>query len=136
MNPVQNRTGPESPLSHDSQDVTPGDLAAAQLESSTLLPVPAGPTTRVSRLPAPAVSRSSSAGLLTIVVGSVAGRNFASGNCAAREALCLSVAIVALSVTTPHLELFRQKRASPTRSRLCMPGCRLLSCRGSPAAGE
>ena len=57
MKPVQKRTGSASASSHDSQDVTPGGLAAAQLDSSTLLPAPADPTTTVRRLPAPAVSR-------------------------------------------------------------------------------
>ena len=41
-------------LSQDSQDVVPGGRAAAQLDSSTLLPAPADPTTTVSRWPAPA----------------------------------------------------------------------------------
>ena len=73
MKPAQNRTGSASASSHDSQDVTPGCRAAAQLDSSTLLPAPADPTTTVSRLLAPAVSRSSSADLVTRVVGSVVG---------------------------------------------------------------
>src|SRR5215472_18637992 len=56
MNPVQNRTGSASAPSQDSQEVSPGGLAAAQSASSTLLPAPAGPATTVSRVPAPAVS--------------------------------------------------------------------------------
>src|SRR6516225_10984219 len=80
MNPAQNRTGSASALSQDSHDVTPGDLASAQVDSSTLLPAPADPATTVSRWPAPAVSRSINAGLVTRVVGSVVGRNFARAN--------------------------------------------------------
>src|ERR1700749_3731430 len=76
MNPVQNRAGLASASSHDSQDVTPGGRAAAQLDSSTLLPAPADPSTTVSRWPAPAVSRSSSAGLATSVTGDAGGANF------------------------------------------------------------
>ena len=49
MKPAQNRTGSASALSQDNQDVTPGGRAAAQSESSTLLPAPADPTTVVSR---------------------------------------------------------------------------------------
>jgi hypothetical protein len=67
MNPAQNRLGSASALSQDSHQVTQGDLAAAQFESSTLLPAPADPATTVSRWPAPAVSRSISAGLVTKV---------------------------------------------------------------------
>ncbi len=54
--------------------------------SSTLLPAPADPTTTVSRLPAPAFSRSSNADLVTSVVCSVVGRNFVSANRVLREA--------------------------------------------------
>jgi len=67
---------PESASSHDSQEVVPGGRAAAQLDRSTLLPAPAGPTTTVRRWPAPADSRSSSTDLVTSVVGRVVGRNF------------------------------------------------------------
>src|SRR6516162_11774231 len=49
INPVQKRTGLTSALSQDSQEVTPGGRAAAQLDSSTLLPAPADPTTTVRR---------------------------------------------------------------------------------------
>src|SRR5262249_16144670 len=75
MKAVQKRTGSASARSQDSQEVTPGGLAAAQLDSSTLLPAPADPTRTVRRLPAPAVSRSCSSGRVTRVVGSVVGRN-------------------------------------------------------------
>src|SRR5215467_6124897 len=71
MNPVQNRTGLASPRSQDSQAVAPGGRVAAQLDSRTLLPEPADPTTTVSRRAAPAVSRSCSAGRSTSVPGSV-----------------------------------------------------------------
>ena len=97
MNPVQKRTGLASALSHDSQEVTPGGRVAVQLDSSTLLPVPANPTTMVSRWPAPAVSWSRSADLVTSVAGSVAGRNFASANRRLREA---SSSAIAPSATT------------------------------------
>src|SRR6516225_10149663 len=80
MNPAQNRTGSASALSQDSHDVTPGDLASAQFDSSTLFPAPADDATTVSRRPAPAVSRSINAGLATKVAGSVVGRNFARAN--------------------------------------------------------
>jgi hypothetical protein len=53
MNPVQKRTGLASASSQDSQDVTAPVRAAAQLDSSTLLPAPADPTTTVSRWAAP-----------------------------------------------------------------------------------
>ena len=49
MKPAQNRTGSASALSQDNQDVRPGGRAAAQSESSTLLPAPADPTTIVTR---------------------------------------------------------------------------------------
>src|SRR5438046_1596775 len=71
MKPAQKRTGSASASSQDSQTVTPGGRAAAQLDSSTLLPEPADPTTIASRWPAPAVSRSCSADLVTSVAGSV-----------------------------------------------------------------
>src|SRR5690242_21817580 len=86
MNPVQNRTGLASASSHDSQDVTPGGRPAAQLDSSTLLPAPADPSTTVSRWPAPAVSRSCSAGLATSMTGRPGGRNFPRANRAPRSA--------------------------------------------------
>src|SRR5215813_1401244 len=81
MNPAQNRTGSASALSQDSHDVTPGDLAFAQVDSSTLLP-------------APAISRPINADLVTKVVGSVVGRNFARANRRlhdARSAIALPV---------------------------------------------
>ena len=77
MKPDQKRTGSVSALSQDSQEVTPGHRVAAQFDSSTLLPDPAEPTTTVRRLPAPEVSRSCSRDLVTSVLGSVVGRNFA-----------------------------------------------------------
>src|SRR5207302_1056672 len=80
MKPAQNRTGSASASSHDSQDVSPAGRVAAQLDKSTLLPAPADPTTTVSRWPAPAVSRPCSTDLLSSVVGSVVGRNFACAN--------------------------------------------------------
>ena len=86
MNPVQNRTGLASASSQDSQEVTWGARVAAQLESSTLLPAPADPTTTVSRWPAPAISRSCSPGLRTSVAGSGGRRNFPSANRAPRPA--------------------------------------------------
>ena len=49
INPVQNRTGLVSASSHDSHAVISGARAAVQLDSSTLLPAPADPTTTVSR---------------------------------------------------------------------------------------
>src|SRR5262245_24511763 len=91
MKPAQKRTGSASALSHDSHDVTPGGLAAAQLDSSTLLPAPADPTTTVRRLAAPAVSWSCSADLVTSVVGSVVGRNFDSANRAPCDETCSSM---------------------------------------------
>src|SRR5438034_7253636 len=84
MNPAQKRTGSASASSHESQDVTPPSRVAAQLDNSTLLPAPADPTTTVRRWLAPASSRPSSVGLVSSVVGSVVGRNFASAN----RALC------------------------------------------------
>src|SRR5690348_2385232 len=80
MNPVQKRTGSESASSHESQDVTPPCRVAAQLDKSTLLPAPADPTTTVRRWLAPASSCPSSVGLVSSVVGSVVGRNFAIAN--------------------------------------------------------
>src|SRR5580693_1709759 len=90
MKPVQNRTGFTSASSHDSHDVAPSCRAAAQLDRSTLLPAPADPTTTVSRFPAPASSRPYSADLARRVAGSVVGRNFASGNSAARRGLAFT----------------------------------------------
>ena len=86
MKPLQKRTGLTSALSQDSQEVAPGGLAAAQFDSSTLLPVPADPTTTVRRWPAPAVSRSCSTDLATRVGGSVVGRNLLKVNRAPGEA--------------------------------------------------
>src|SRR6516162_7037188 len=94
MNPAQNRTGSASALSQDSHDVTPGDLASAQVDSNTLLPAPADPTTTVSRWPASTINRSTNADRVTKVVGSVVGRNFARANRRmpdARSAIALSV---------------------------------------------
>ena len=90
MKPTQKRTGSASAFSHDSQEVRPGGLVAAQLDSSTLLPAPADPTTTVSRLPAPAVSRSCRSGLVTSVPGSVVGRNFASAKRAPPQCAALT----------------------------------------------
>ena len=100
MKPVQKRTGSASASSQDSQDVTPGGRVAAQLDSSTLLPAPAGPTTTVSRWPAPAVSRSCSTDLVTSVEGSVGGRNFASANRGPCEEACSAIA--PLAMTSPQ----------------------------------
>ena len=86
MSPAQNRTGSLSAPSHDSQAVIPGGRDAAQSASIMLLPAPADPTATVSRCPAPAVSRSRSAGLVTSVPGSNGVLNFANGNCGTREA--------------------------------------------------
>ena len=80
MEPAQKRTGSASAPSQDSQDVTSGALTSDQLDSSTLLPAPADPTTTVRRLPAPSVSRSCGADLVTRVPGSVIGRNFVGAN--------------------------------------------------------
>src|ERR1700730_3162666 len=85
MKPAQNRTGSASALSHDNQEVTPGGLVAAQLDSSTLLPAPADPTTTVRCLPAPRASRLCSTDRGTSVGGSVIGRNFVSANRAPAE---------------------------------------------------
>src|SRR5499427_4986307 len=80
MKAVQKRTGSASALSQDSQEVTPGGRAAAQLDSSTLLPAPADPTTTVRRWLAPAVSWSCNTGLVTSVAGNVVGRNLVRAN--------------------------------------------------------
>ena len=95
MNPAQNRTGSASAASHDSQNVSPAGRAAAQADSNTLLPAPADPATRVSRWPAPAVSRSCRADLVTSVLGSGTGRNFATANRAPSEVLRSIVAACA-----------------------------------------
>src|SRR5271165_1999343 len=108
MNPAQKRTGLASALSHDSQEVTPGGRAAAQLDSSTLLPAPADPTTTVRRWPAAAVSRSCSTDLMISVVGSVVGRNFVSANRAARETPRSAVALSA-KAPLPQFPLIRDK---------------------------
>src|SRR5215467_11427862 len=79
-NPVQNRIGSASAPSQDSQEVSPGGLAAAQSASSTLLPAPAAPTTAVRRWAVPAVSRSCNAGRVISVAGSAGGRNFIRAN--------------------------------------------------------
>ena len=92
--PIQNRAGLASALSQDSQDVASGARLAAQLDSSTLLPAPADPTTTVSLLSAPAVSRSCSAGLVTRVVGSVVGRNLVCANLAPEASRFVAVTIV------------------------------------------
>ena len=84
MNAAQKRTGSASASSHESQDVTPPSRVAAQFDNSTLLPAPADPTTTVRCWLAPASSRPSSVGLVSSVVGSVVGRNFASANRALR----------------------------------------------------
>jgi hypothetical protein len=86
--------------------------ADAQLDSSTLLPAPAGPTTTVSRLPAPTVSRSCSCGLLTSVSGNVVGRNFASTN----RAACNVRFPVTLSATTALPQDSLHHKASSSRA--------------------
>src|ERR1700751_4794900 len=75
-----NSTPPDEEHGSGRQHSHARDLAVAQFESSTLLPAPADPATTVSPWPDPAVSRSISAGLVTKVAGSVAGRNFAKAN--------------------------------------------------------
>src|SRR5690242_11997547 len=110
MNPVQNRTGLASASSHDSQDVTPGGRAPAQLDSSTLLPAPADPSTTVRRWPAPAVSRSCSAGLATSVTGRAGGRNFPRANRAPRSAPDRAATS---AVTTPPSRQFPLIRGLP-----------------------
>src|SRR5215472_395726 len=104
MNPAQNRTGSASALSQDSHDVTPGDLASAQFDSSTLLPAPADPATTVSRWPAPAVSRSINAGLVTKVAGSVVGRKFATANRRLHDAPGSAIALPSMArpLTAPR----------------------------------
>jgi hypothetical protein len=77
--PIQKRTGPASAPSHDNQEVTPGGLAAAQFDNSTLLPAPAPPND-CQALASPAVSRLCSIDLVTSAAGSVVGRNFVSAN--------------------------------------------------------
>ena len=124
INPVQKRTGSASASSHDSQDVTPGGLAAAQLDSSTLLPAPADPTTTVRRLAAPAVSRSCSTDLVTSVEGSVVGRNFVSANRVARQP---PRSAVALSATTPlpPVPLIRKQKFKLTGHRALREGTKV-----------
>ena len=114
MNPVKNRTGSASPLSHDSQDVTPGDRAAVQFDSSTLLPAPADPTTIVRRRPAPALSLSSSRDRSTRAVGSVVGLNLAGANRAVREV----PRGVAVACVTFHPQLRRPGQPALNRSHL------------------
>ena len=109
MKPVQKRTGSASALSQDSQEVTPGGRAAAQLDSRTLLPAPADPTTTVRRWPAPAARRSCSSGLATRVVGSVVGRNLDSAKRAPLEAP--SPVVVPNATTSPTDPLPRRSRS-------------------------
>ena len=85
MKPAQKRSGFASDSSHDSQEVAPGDRAAAQLDSRTLLPAPADPTTTVRRRSAPAISWSCRADLGTSVAGNCGGRNFVAANRALGE---------------------------------------------------
>jgi len=98
--PLQKRAGSASALPHDSQAVAPGGRAAAQLDRSTLLPAPADPTTTVSRLLAPAVSRSCSSDRVTSVAGRAGGRNFVSANRAPRKAPCSAVTPSATPATS------------------------------------
>src|SRR5215469_6946443 len=107
MNPAQNRTGSASALSQDSHDVTPGDLAFAQFDSNTLLPAPADPTTTVSRWPAPAISRSINADLVTKVAGSVVGRNFARANRRLHDAPRSAIALPSMAVPSPFAGAWR-----------------------------
>ena len=100
MNPAQNRTGSASALSQASQNVRPAGRAAAQSASSTLLPAPADPTTTVSRLPAPAVSRSCNTDRRTSVAGNPGGRNFIAANRAPEGAARLLVARVTVLRST------------------------------------
>ena len=114
MNPVQKRTGSASASSHDSQDVTPPSRVAAQLDKSTLLPAPADPTTTVRRWLAPASSRPSSVGLVSSVVGSVVGRNFASAN----RALCGTRSVTARCAPAfPAVPKMAETEATGWRSR-------------------
>ena len=115
MKPTQKRTGSVSASSHDSQEVTLGGLAAAQLDSSTLLPAPADPTTMVRRWPAPAASRSCSSDLVTSVVGSVVGRNFVSAN----RGLCEAArsAIGPLANTSPGVSSLSRGRYTASGPR-------------------
>jgi hypothetical protein len=114
MNPAQKRTGSASASSHESQDVTPPSRVAAQLDNSTLLPAPADPTTTVRRWLAPASSRPSSVGLVSSVVGSVVGRNFASAN----RALCGTRSVtVRCAPASPAVSIMAETEATGCRSR-------------------
>ena len=113
MNAAQNRTGSASAASHDSQKVSPPDRAAAQLDSRTILPAPADPATRVSRWPAPVVSRSWRAGRATSVLGSVVGRNFAIANRAPDEVPC---SILAAARILPTPKAIRSQDGIPPRA--------------------
>jgi len=121
MNPLQKRAGLASASSQDSHEVTPGGRAAAQLDSSTLLPAPADPTTTVSRWPAPAVSRSCSTNLVTSVAGSVVGRNFVSANRS-----CEAIAVVALFATT-CLHLSTVPKAAARTATTLIWGCSTIA---------
>jgi hypothetical protein len=94
--------------------VTPGDRVAAQLDSSTLLPAPADPTTTVRRRPAPALSPSSSRDRATRAVGSVVGLNLAGANRAVREV----PRGVAVACVTFHPQLRRPGQPALSRSHL------------------
>jgi hypothetical protein len=109
MKPVQKRTGSASASSQDSQEVIPRGRVAAQLDSSTLLPAPADPTTTVSRWPIPALSRSCSTDLVTSVAGSGAGRNFASANRGPGEEACSATAPLATTPPRGSPPLIRDK---------------------------
>ena len=114
MNPAQKRTGSASASSHESQDVTPPGRVAAQLDKSTLLPAPADPTTTVRRWLAPASSCPSSVGLVSSVVGSVVGRNFASAN----RALCGTRSVTARCAPAfPAVPKMAETEATGCRSR-------------------
>ena len=130
MKAVQNRTGSASASSHDNQDVTPPSRVAAQLDSSTLLPAPADPTTTVSRRPAPASSRACSAGLARSVAGSVVGRNFASAN----RASCGEPRPAAGRRALPFPAVPRMSGAEA--AEVTIPACPVSGpCPGSPCPG-
>ena len=114
MNPVQKRSGLASAPSHDSQDVTPGGRVSVQLDSRTLLPAPAEPTTTVRRWPAPAVSCSCSIDRATSVAGSIAGRNLASANRRFRDAT-RSAAASSTTDRPPGSSLLRAISLAPAR---------------------
>ena len=100
--------------------------AAAQPDSSTLLPAPADPATRVSRWPAPAVSRSCRADLVTSVAGSGAGWNFAAANRAPIQAL-RSIVAASCRWTSPSVVPRLQPRPHRPLRASCRPSSHPLS---------